>query len=326
MARDFSKRGSTATNTGSLDQLRQGVSVRTMEQRFGGVIPRFSAGSPPDILVNGKLFKGENRFFDDSVEFPEKVKTNVSGTQVVTTPINDTEFNRVSFAPNHKMIRRDFGQPKLFKDDEPFEDMPKWNPVQFMEDDGCSMIYPYILANVSMRDPDQMDGVIEPLAIRSRASRNSIDWPYEAHSVKGFLLDGAEDSRGNSIPIKQQVDLGPQSFEPFDDGGFEFFGHGQYQKLDKNNETVYYDDSVKWQGYLHDQPEVISPYVDATDRTLAFEPLNSGSNVEIFNVVTSITGSIDDINDRGHKSATAGFVYFGAEDGTDSLAFGGLKK
>ena len=257
---------------------------------------------------------------------PEKVKTNVSGTQVVTTPINDTEFNRVSFAPNHRMIRRDFGQPKLFKDDEPFEDMPKWNPVQFMEDDGCSMIYPYILANVSMRDPDQMDGVIEPLAIRSRASRNSIDWPYEAHSVKGFLLNGAEDSRGNSIPIKQQIDLGPQSFEPFDDGGFEFFGHGQYQKLDKNNETVYYDDSVKWQGYLHDQPEVISPYVDATDRALAFEPLNSGSNVEIFNVVTSITGSIDDINDRGHKSATAGFVYFGAEDGTDSLAFGGLKK
>ena len=326
MARDFSKKGSTATNTGSMDQLRQGVSVRTMEHRFGGALPRFTAGSSPDLLVNGKLFKGDSRFFDDAVEFSERIKSNLSGSRVMSTPINDTEFNKISFAPNHRMIRRDFGQPKLFKDDEPFEDMPKWNPVQFIEDDGCTMIYPYILANVSMRDPDQMDGVIEPLAIRSRASRNSIDWPYEAHSVKGFLCNGAEDSRGNSITISQQIDLTPQTFEPFLDSGFEFLGHGQYRKRNSNNEIVLYDASVRIQGFLDVNPEVISPFISADDRDLAFEPLNSGQNIEIFNVVTSVTGSIDRISSRGHKSATAGFSYFGAESGTDSLAFGGLKK
>ena len=43
-------------------------------------------------------------------------------------------------------------------------------------------------------------------------------------------------------------------------------------------------------------------------------------------VLTSRTGSIDDMNLRDHKSSTAGFEYLGALDGTDSIAFGGLKK
>ena len=68
------------------------------------------------------------------------------------------------------------------------------------------------------------------------------------------------------------------------------------------------------------------PGWDETDRAEAFGPINRLGNSPIYNAELVMTGSIDDLTDRDHKSATAGFVYFGAEDGTDSLAFGGLKK
>ena len=78
----------------------------------------------------------------------------------------------------HAVDIRDFGQPKLFVDDEPFEDIATMRintkissgvtsayggPIAFIEDAGQQQ-YPVILGNVSMKYPDQMDGVIEPFA------------------------------------------------------------------------------------------------------------------------------------------------------------------
>jgi|MDTB01.1.fsa_nt_gb hypothetical protein len=320
--RDYYNRGSSATLSGSLMPFRQGVSVLTMEQRFSGMSPKMAAGSPPKMLVDGKVWGNQSSVFDDSIQFsPASYKItsgSTVGTVVEQTPVGETK-GRISFAPNHEMIRRDFGQPKLFKDDEPFEDMPGFNPVTFIYDGGCSMIYPYILFNVSMRDPDQMDGVIEPLAIRSRASRNSIDWPHEAHDVSGYLMDGAEDSRGYSCPIMQQINLRPTLFEPFEDGTLQ----------ELVGTTV--SGSIRREGFLHNSPEVILPFVDSTDYVDAYKHMADVrldlSEASVFKMVlTSRTGSIDDMNLRDHKSSTAGFEYLGALDGTDSIAFGGLKK
>ena len=306
-------RGTTATNSGSVDQFRQGVSVLTMQQRYVGMTPKLAAGSTPTLLLNGKAIVKHDTFFDETMTAPKT--TLVIGnalTQSSTNALNSAK-GTISFVPNHQMIRRDYGQPKLFKDDEPYEDMAGFHPVAFLEDTGGTMIYPYILWNVSMRDPDQMDGAIEPLAIRSRASRNSIDWPYEAHRVSGFWSDGAEDSRHHSCPIIQQINFKSTNIEPFEDGGYEFFG-----------QTV--AGSIRIEGFLHNDPSSITPWLDQTDRSEAFEPLNRAGNEPIYNAEMVMTGSIDDLNERDHKSAAAGFIYFGAEDGTDSLAFGGLKK
>ena len=60
-------------------------------------------------------------------------------------------------------------------------------PVAYIQDDIGMLSYPEIMSNVSMKDPDQYDGLIEPLEIRSRASRNSPDAYFVAHEVKGQL-------------------------------------------------------------------------------------------------------------------------------------------
>ena len=238
-------RGTTATNSSFIDQFRQGVSVLTMAQRYAGMSPKIAAGSSPIMVLDGKKIVGHDNFFDETMSAPKAAA--VLGTSGSTNPLNSAH-GIISFVPNHQMVRRDYGQAKLFKDDEPYEDMAKFNPVAFIEDAGGTMIYPYILWNVSMRDPDQMDGVIEPLAIRSRASRNSIDWPFEAHGVSGLYLDGAEDSRRRSCPIIQQFNLKSTSMEPFEDGGYEFFGQSV-------------GGAIRIDGFLHDVPASITPWL-----------------------------------------------------------------
>ena len=82
-------------------------------------------------------------------------------------------------------------------------------------------------------------------------------------------------------------------------------------------------------------PPLLIPGVESTDREEAFSALvKSGSFVnspdqkarQVLDALLLSTGSIDDLTLRHHKSAPAGYDYFGAVDGTDSVAFGGWKK
>lgn len=92
-------------------------------------------------------------------------------------------------------------------------------PVAYIQDDIGMLSYPIIMSNVSMKDPDQYDGVIEPLEIRSRASRNSPDAYFVAHDVRGELQsDVASDSRKRSNPITQFINNAITVFEPYEDG------------------------------------------------------------------------------------------------------------
>ena len=111
-------------------------------------------------------------------------------------------------------------------------EVAKSGPVAYIQDDIGTLMYPVIMANVSMKDPDQYDGVIEPLEIRSRASRNSPDGYFVAHEIKGMVMtEMAEDSRKRSNPITQFIEhpymvkdkalgtmmIGNQ-FDPYEDG------------------------------------------------------------------------------------------------------------
>ena len=334
--RNFDVKGSTASNSGSIEPFLQGINIQTQRQSYLGMFPKMFAASRPNLMVNGKPFAGKGKYFDDTLAFPKltnqrlgtglELMNNSSKLRVgSSSPISETPFAKLSFAPNHERDNSDFGVPKLFKDDEPYEDMVKFNPLTYLADDEGTLVYPYIGFNVSMREPDQMDGVIEPLAIRSRASRNSVDWPFEAHSIWGFLCDGAEDSRRHSCPIKQEISLQNTShFEPFLDGGAEFMG----SKL---------KDAIVIHGFLDENPATIFPFDESSDWEVAAKGLikEHGSSVNkdidrvIFDIVTSYTGSVEMMGYREVRSAAAGFIYGGnatTPNGTDSLAFGGLKK
>jgi len=108
------------------------------------------------------------------------------------------------FIPYEDMMSIDRGYREIQEDG---TEIAKDGPVAYIQDDIGTLMYPIIMANVSMKDPDQYDGAIEPLEIRSRASRNSPDGYFVAHEVKGMVMTNmAEDSRKRSNPISQFIE------------------------------------------------------------------------------------------------------------------------
>jgi len=312
-------RGSSATNSGSIDRFRQGVSVLTSRQTLMGVSPKMSSLSSATKLINGRVIADDSQYFNEANE-PPALRT-IVGTTQSTNPLVST-IGRISYVPNHKVEQRDFGILKLFNYDVPFEDMAKFDAIVFLLDSG-SMMYPNILDNVSIRNPFELNGIIEPLTIRAAVSLTSIEFPFEAHGTYGFLCNGAESSRRRSNPIVQQIDLEDTNFEPYQDGGARVFGSSAA--------------AINIPGFLHNSFNMINPWKESSDVELETDKLlRSGSLINstdgsysdrsMVDALLQSTSSIDDLNDRHHKSATAGFIYINAEDGTDSLAFGGLKK
>ena len=329
----------TRGSSGGSNRFRQGVSVRTMQQLRGGVTPKLRSGARPIKLINGRLIVDNAQHFNEAIEVP--AQRLIHDSTKSTTTMGGHRGGAISFVPNPEIEQRDFGIPQRFNPGVPFEDVVRFNPVAYMSLSGSisgSLMYPRVLDNISMRDPRQSDGAIEPLTIRDGIGLSSTYSPFEAHGVYGFWCNGAETSRRRSNPILQQIDLELPALsscmmEPYEDGGAGFMG-------------MTLAAAVNIPGFLHNSLSVFSPWKESTDVQLAYAELLevprfgtvSGSyspsgglytvDYSMYNILlqTQTSGSFEDLNDRHHKSATAGFIFINAIDGTDSLAFGGLKK
>tara|TARA_B100000700_G_scaffold322643_1_gene424640 strand:+ start:8497 stop:9444 length:948 start_codon:yes stop_codon:yes gene_type:complete len=219
------------------------------------------------------------------------------------------------FSDVHSIEIRDFGQPKLFEDHEPFEDMATMKinskivsgitsayggPIAFLEDSGQQQ-YPVIMLNVSMKYPDQMDGVIEPLAIREIISNRSAETPFIAHRVRAHLMDGNIERNYGTDMISQTISLtGSIQTDPFIDAA----------EIAMSDGSTF---SLFAQGYSSDLKRLSAPYID---------------NRESFCKILVGSGTIRELGliDSNHKSAGSGFTYGNNPEGTDSIAFGGLKR
>jgi len=221
----------------------------------------------------------------------------------------------------HAIEVRDFGQPKLFKDNEPFEDIATMNistkissnitsayggAIDYINDVGQQQ-YPVILSNVSMKYPDQMDGVIEPFAIREVISNRSAETPFVAHRVRAHIMDGNIESTYGSDTITQIVSVtGSQEVDPFIDAAEVAMANSSY--------TLFAP------GFTSDIERLSPPFLDRGS------PGAEGK--ERFCMVLVGTASSRDVGlvDSHHKAAGSGFSYENNPEGTDSIAFGGLKR
>jgi hypothetical protein len=77
--------------------------------------------------------------------------------------------------------------------------------IDYLQDPGHQQ-YPVIITNVSMRDPAQFDGNIEPLAIRDVVSWGSIDTPFIARTIRGSFMGGDQSRIHGSSQIQQFYD------------------------------------------------------------------------------------------------------------------------
>jgi len=264
----------------------QGVEMKTFEQVYRGMMPKIRPLNSPIMTIDGKRI-------DNLKLFDENLSTDV-GTK------------KIEQFPNFEMENLSFGMPKDFKDDTIFEDMANFNPVSFIQDEGSTLIYPQVLWNLSANDTDSYDGVIEPLTIRARASRNSIDWPYDPHDVRGAVSNAAEDVRRRGNMIVDYVFPVDRSVEPYLDECFE-------------QDTL----GLPQPAYLSDPSDFAPPFEDGTDWGDAAERLSG----DIRSALLAMRESTESFFPRGSTSARSGqFVNLEDSPGTDSIAYAGMKR
>ena len=234
------------------------------------------------------------------------------------------------FTPDSGNDSTVYGQPKAFKDVVPFQDLEKFHPVKFISSSVApAQMYPRILANASLVDPYQLDGVLEPLVIRAAVSMTTLEGSDPAHAIKGELLDGNMDERRKASQIVQIYDYRPPvETKPFIDFP-EYFGSGSLRG------TPEPDSPAAWSGIT--MPGVISatetrlqPFVDTTHQyRMIYDAYNYASGTmspDMFGALQVMSGSSQTMLRSNQVSSTAGFVYDNNPLGTDSLAFGGWKK
>ena len=264
----------------------QGVEMKTFEQVYRGMMPKIRPLNSPIMTIDGKRI-------DNLKLFDENLSTDV-GTK------------KIEQFPNFEMETLSFGMPKDFKDDTIFEDMANFNPVSFIQDEGSTLIYPQVLWNLSAKDIDSYDGVIEPLTIRARASRNSIDWPYDPHDVRGAVSNAAEDVRRRGNMIVDYVFPVDRSVEPYLDECFE-------------QDTL----GLPQPAFLSDPSDFAPPFEDGTDWEDAANRLTG----DIRSALLAMRESTESFFPRGSTSARSGqFVNLEDSPGTDSIAYAGMKR
>jgi hypothetical protein len=264
----------------------QGVEMKTFEQVYRGMMPKIRPLNSPIMTIDGKRI-------DNLKLFDENLSTDV-GTK------------KIEQFPNFEMENLSFGMPKDFKDDTIFEDMANFNPVSFIQDEGSTLIYPQVLWNLSAKDTDSYDGVIEPLTIRARASRNSIDWPYDPHDVRGAVSNAAEDVRRRGNMIVDYVFPVDRSVEPYLDECFE-------------QDTL----GLPQPAYLSDPSDFAPPFEDGTD----WEDASKRLTGDIRSALLAMRESTEAFFPRGSISARSGqFVNLEDSPGTDSIAYAGMKR
>ena len=265
---------------------------------------------------------------------------------------------------DHKMPKHTYGQPKLFEDpgpdgtSAPFIDIIGIvNPRDYINAGDTSEQYPVVLSTPFFLDPGQMDGVLEPLAIRGTFSDASSEAPFVAHEIRASLQGmSSQNVLKESTVISQQVEFKPVTMSAFFESSEGSHGPRIPGMLTGSIPTPSGSDGAF--AYLF-QPGIISshivvmvPFDDAFEQSprmgLEKPPsevtgsLGNGAGASV--IMQALSGSFRDRGPFGvrFKSATSGFIFretavVAGSDldansgsptilGTDSIAFAGLKR
>ncbi len=208
-----------------------------------------------------------------------------------------------------------FGQPAKFDTSKPYNDIEKFNPVKFINASSNTFIYPDVGYDSAFISPDVMDGAIEPLSIRKAAFMSTLEGQYYAHRIIGSLQSGNDDSYDASSSQVQIYDYrAPREVVPFIDYP-EYMGDSQAG-------------SIMRPGVISQKRAEIFPFVDRGFREIINldAPESQVTGADMLSAVLGLSGSFEVMLGDNQVSATAGFIYENDPYGTDSLAFGGLKK
>lgn len=216
----------------------------------------------------------------------------------------------------HQIEQRDLGQTAIYEENDPYvePDIIDKDPTIIITKRREALVVPaeFVLASSNF----SMDGVIEPLTIRSVADNTSIEMPYISKSVKGSL--SVTNEKGRSALISDEIDL-RQLGQNFDIAPF-LDSVGTFGNIDQPG--AFSDDQEELVAFF-DSSKIDSAYptgsVDVDIKNLFLSGVTLGS----------LQYDMPDINNFPTYTVTSrhGFVFSQNDNfGYDSIAFGGLKK
>jgi hypothetical protein len=190
-----------------------------------------------------------------------------------------------------------FRSSKYYDESTPFIDAPKPTSELYMNNPS------ELRENVPWGDYRPMDGAVEPLTIRDEIAFTSNEKPIY-RCIKSNLGNGNTDIFGNNDVIK--IVYSPKRLTDNNMALFIDAAKEEYIIFDQENQNTFFADDT-----INDR------YLSTTSDTINNTILNG-----------NVSGSYkwDNYLKRDEISATCGFVYNGNTNGTDSIAFGGLKR
>lgn len=274
------------------------------------------------------LHKNNKEYFDDSpgIDRNERLKASNQDQYSITGSMNTSlidgyrqgvEITRAKhyFAgnvakihaaePGHIIRKNFYGADRNFLKQDYFIELDYFNPIKYIMY-GEEITYPLVTHDTDETENYNFNGVIEPFAIRPVAALYSIDVPFEAHSIKGMMMDGNQDitmstSRILSIDVKKH----DHRIQPWLDF-VDMVGEGT---------------KVPTMMFFNDDRTFINPFNDLANKV----QLSTNLSDDMKNAVSIMAGSTENYVSENEISATCGWVYDDAwSKGTDSIAFGGL--
>jgi hypothetical protein len=211
----------------------------------------------------------------------------------------------------HRLDVTIYGQSNEFVIDPKFEDIIIFDPVVHLTRN-VQLNFPFVLDNRSFNDHESFGGFIQPLTI---PGRDFLIGPavYEPHDIHGHLMDGNENSAKSVSRIIYLIDTleTPSAKDLY---------------IDITN-SMGTSGSIIIESFFHKNEKLIRPFNDShyISRTYASGSIRS-STIDLISAVITMAGDSDNYIPAGYIASSAGFTYDNTPLGTDSIAFGGLKR
>ena len=197
------------SGSNTLDAQLEGVYVTSMNHLYGSTVVKIRPNNDFLKIIDGKVYKGELRAFDDAESPSSFVFADSETTSSLPTMIgtNHPQFllqrsqialrdhgsgkdkeNKGSgwkVAPNHFRDDRDLGQTDIFQNDEPFKDTANMDPLNIVTVDPLVLDVPINMVNQS--DNNLMDGAIEPFPLRSIIDRSHLEVPFQRRGIRADM-------------------------------------------------------------------------------------------------------------------------------------------
>lgn len=223
--------------------------------------------------------------------------------------------------PGHMLRPNSFGVKDNNITNEVFyKDLDYFDPVKYIRAQSdptnvyiLQLTYPIITPNADQSDNYAYNGTVEPLTIRAAASFFSIDVPFEAHSVKGAVMNGNLDHRFGSDALAQEFPHEPNNkFIPF---------------LDTSPVNI--PGVAQSFGYFFNEFSSITPFTEREGKGTSLSSTTILDTTLASIMLTMTSSNSDEYVTTRQACSGHGFTFDSAigcvgGSGVDSLAFGGM--